>query len=310
MQCWEARADGCAAEEDRVDAAKVAAHLEIKFKSLNFIKDYKKKVIDHFYKEYRVGRTPNPDVLCNKEIKFGMFLNWAQKKGFDYIGTGHYVRVEERDGVFKLLQGTDRSKDQSYFLYLLTQDQLSKVIFPLGEKKKSEVREIAKEMGLHNANKPDSMGICFIGEVDIKDFLKKKIKPKAGDVVNKEGEVIGEHDGVWFYTVGQRRGFEVNKYHGLPLYVIGKNVEKNVLIVGHAKDGERSSFEVEEVHWIGGVPGDKFKCDVRIRHLGELYLGEYVSGSVILKNATFGVAPGQSAVFYKGEEVLGGGIIQ
>ncbi|MBT6401248.1 tRNA 2-thiouridine(34) synthase MnmA [candidate division WWE3 bacterium] len=310
MQCWDAKADGCTAEEDRADAAKVAAHLGIKFKSLDFVKEYKENVIEHFYDEYKAGRTPNPDVLCNKEIKFGMFLDWAVAEGFNYVATGHYARVIEDVGEFKLLRGIDDSKDQSYFLYLLNQDQLSKTLFPLGLIKKEKVREIAEEVGFHNADKADSVGICFIGEVDIKEFLKKRIDEKLGDVVNKDGEVIGDHDGVWFYTIGQRHGFRTSKYHGMPLYVTGKDVGTNQLIVGYAKDGERENFEVDDVHWIGKDLGDSLDCTVRIRHLGELYEARYEEGLVKLKYPTFGVAPGQSAVFYVGEHTVGGGVIK
>lgn len=318
MQCWDEKADGCRAEEDRADAAKVAAHLGIKFQHLNFIKEYKSKVIDYFYAEYKLGRTPNPDVLCNKEIKFGMFLEWAMKEGFDFVATGHYARVEKvgegKSARFKLLKGVDETKDQSYFLYLLNQKQLSKTIFPVGGMKKKEIRKIAKKVGFHNAEKPDSAGICFIGEVDIKDFLKRRLKAKVGKLVTKDGEIVGEHDGVWFYTVGQRHGFRVNRYFGLPLYVIGKNVKKNELIVGFAKDGRRDEFEVENLHWINDQPAADFKADVRIRHLGELYPARISLRQklclVKLENSVFGVAPGQSAVFYVGDEALGGGIIK
>ena len=326
MQCWNEKADGCRAEEDRADAAKVAAHLGIKFSHLNFIKEYKERVIDYFYAEYKAGRTPNPDVLCNKEIKFGMFLDWAMKEGFDFVATGHYARVKKVGGAqtakFKLLKGIDETKDQSYFLYLLNQHQLSKTIFPVGGMKKHEVRKIAKRIGVHNAEKPDSVGICFIGEVDIKEFLKKKLKAKVGNLVTKTGEVVGKHDGVWFYTVGQRHGFRTSKYFGLPLYVIGKNVKKNELVVGFAKDGKRSEFEVSDLHWINGTPekrnlSDNFEADVRIRHLGELYPAKISKSKkstensylVRLENSTFGVAPGQSTVFYVGDELVSGGII-
>ncbi len=167
MQCWASREDGCSADEDRVDALKVATKLGIPFKYLNFVDEYKKRVIDYFYSEYQAGRTHNPDVMCNKEIKFGMFLDWAMKKGFDYVATGHYAGVRSNEGTFELLKGIDQTKDQSYFLYLLNQNQLSKTIFPLGEMEKSRVREIAEAIELHNSSKPDSVGICFIGEVDI-----------------------------------------------------------------------------------------------------------------------------------------------
>lgn len=316
MQCWDEKADGCKADEDRADAVEVASKLGIKFVSLDFINEYKSRVINYFYKEYAAGRTPNPDVMCNKEIKFGMFLDWALKEGFDYVATGHYARVSKVGEKFKLLKGVDDSKDQSYFLYLLGQDELSKVIFPLGEMHKSEVRALAKEIGLPTFNKPDSVGICFIGEVDIKEFLKKRIEGKKGDVVNTKGEVIGEHDGVVFYTIGQRHGFRINKYLGLPLYVVGKDVGKNELIVGFAHEGRKNVFFVTDVHWVGGEKHN-FPLDslVRIRHLGEFFEAKVEDVSedkfkVVVRDEIFGVAPGQSAVFYIDDEVIGGGIIE
>ena len=313
MQCWDSKADGCRADEDRAEALKVAEHLGIPFKHLDFIKEYKAKVIDYFYCEYEAGRTPNPDVLCNKEIKFGMFLDWALENGFEKVATGHYARVENSAGGYSLLKGVDETKDQSYFLYLLGQEQLSKTIFPVGEMTKAEVRKLAKSSKLPNSDRPDSVGICFIGEVDIRDFLKKKIKTSPGNVVNKSGEIIGKHDGIPFYTIGQRHGFSVEKYHGLPLYVIGKNVAKNELIVGFAVEGQRDSFEVSGLHWIGEPPDRSFECDVRIRHLGELYPASCIlvddKVQVRLADKTFGVAPGQSSVFYDEDIVLGGGVI-
>src|SRR3990167_4435187 len=173
MQCWDSKADGCRAEEDRADAVKVASRIEIPFLTLDFRAEYKQKVIEYFYKSYEEGLTPNPDILCNKEIKFGLFMDWAIKEGFDFVATGHYARIKNNT----LMRGVDNTKDQSYFLYLLNKEQLKKIIFPLGEMRKIEVRKIAKKVGLQNFNKPDSMGICFIGEVDIKEQLKKIIFP-------------------------------------------------------------------------------------------------------------------------------------
>jgi tRNA-uridine 2-sulfurtransferase len=314
MQCWDEKADGCRAEEDRKDAVQVANHLGIKFVHLDFVKEYKERVISYFYDEYRAGRTPNPDIICNRDIKFGMFLRWAIDNGFDMIATGHYARVEKREEQYVLLKGVDTSKDQSYFLYLLGQEQLSRTLFPVGHLLKSRVREIAHQAGLPTFNKPDSMGICFIGEVDIKEFLKKELSLKPGKVVDKEGEVIGSHDGAHFYTVGQRHGFLVEKYTGLPMYVTGKDVEKNELTVGHAGDVVRNSFKVGTLHWVVSEPEDShIKIYVRIRHLGELhpatvYINEGTA-EVTLEDQVFGVAPGQSAVFYDGDTLLGGGII-
>ncbi len=378
MQCWDYSSETCRGNEDRSDAVAVCGQLGIKFEFLNFENGYKSKVIDYFYSEYQAGRTPNPDVLCNKEIKFGLFLDWAMSKGFDYVATGHYARIDcgvgkhatasssrvegyesgafgegdtmdrgvgrpaERDRdprrehravrtesrFLRLLKGVDDSKDQSYFLYRLTQDQLAKILFPLGGMKKSEVRQIAKEQKLVVADKAESMGICFVGEIDIKEFLKERIKPKEGELILKStGEVIGRHEGVWFYTIGQRHGFELTKYVGLPLYVVGKDVNQNRLIVGYYNDCLVNKFRVTDTHFISNDPlfadsensqkvgsSDHFSCQVRIRHLGQLYGATVIKSvpdvwDVLLDQSAFGVAPGQSAVFYRGEEVLGGGVI-
>ena len=344
MQCWDAKADGCRADEDRADAVKVASKLGIKFEYLDFISDYKEKVISYFYSEYAAGRTPNPDVMCNKEIKFGLFMQWALDKGFAYVATGHYARVEHaaRDsedisintsagaGAIaggKLFKGVDDSKDQSYFLYVLSSEALNKTMFPLGELKKAEVRKIAEKAGLHTYDKADSTGICFIGEVKISDFLRKQIKPRVGNVLDKNGNIIGSHEGAAFYTIGQRHGFKIHKYHGEPMYVLDKNTKDNTLVVGFKKDCYVSEFSVTEPHWINEVPVEGGNYLLRIRHLGEFHKGvlslkvhdnmdststppdKQSVWRVTLSKPIFGVAPGQSAVIYDGDLVLGGGII-
>ena len=342
MQCWDTKADGCGVDEDRAYAVQAASSLGIKFESLDFKKEYGERVIEYFYDEYTVGRTPNPDVMCNKEIKFGLFFDWVMKNGYDYVATGHYAKVKcgqakpetgaegsedprAPEGGFAgqtctLLKGTDDTKDQSYFLYLLDQTHLQKTLFPLGNMTKEEVRKLARKTELPTANRPDSQGICFIGEIDIRDFLKQRIKPKKGLVKYTDGKVIGEHEGAWFYTIGQRHGFKVNKYFGKPLYVLEKDVENNVLIVGLKQAAFSSDFEVAQLHWISG--GDvenvgELECEVRIRHLGDLHECVVTAESnkagkplvVHLKKPVFGVAPGQSAVFYSKDIVLGGGVI-
>lgn len=317
MVCWDYKADGCRGEEDRADAVKIADKLSLPFKTLNFEKEYKERVIQNFYDEYKAGRTPNPDVLCNKEIKFGLFLEWALEQGFDYIATGHYAKIlqDASNDCYKLVMGSDNSKDQSYFLYLLGQEQLKHTLFPLGEYQKEGVRQIAKEQKFHTATKSDSVGICFVGDVDIKEFLKKEINVHEGSVVKSDGEVIGKHDGIEFYTIGQRHGFRIEKYQGIPLYVIGKNVEDNELVVGFAKDANVKNFEVHSIHWLcsNNILTKQFSCHIRIRHLGELYPATVVPigsiCSVTLESEIFGVAPGQSAVLYVNEAVLAGGII-
>ena len=314
MQCWDAKADGCKADEDRTFAVKTAAKLGIPFDTLDFRKEYNEKVMKYFYDEYRAGRTPNPDVMCNKEIKFGLFFDWAMKNDFDFVSTGHYARIRKKlDGSFDLLKGKDITKDQSYFLYLLGQKQLSKTLFPVGDMAKKELRKLADKLDLPSAKRPDSMGICFIGEVDVKDFLKKRIKEKIGEVVDINGEIIGTHEGVWFYTIGQRHGFKVNKYFGYPLYVVSKDVENNRLVVGKETDAVTKEFTVLNPHWTF----NKLKsmaCAVRIRHLGGLHEARLTVGGgnvkVVLNEPIFAVASGQSAVFYKRNVVLGGGTIR
>lgn len=329
MNCWENGGNGCNPNPDRTSAIQVASHLDIKFKELDFIKDYRQKVIDYFYSEYKAGRTPNPDVMCNREIKFGLFFDWVMNNSYDYVATGHYARikataVENGKQRYELLKGVDDNKDQSYFLYVLEPRHLKKTMFPLGEHDKKYVREFAEKISLPNAKRPDSTGICFIGEVDIAEFLKQQIKPERGQIENLDGKIIGEHDGVWYYTIGQRHGFNVKKYQGVPLYVIKKDVGKNVLIVGKKEDAYSHEFKVQSVHWINEGPCFPLDCNVRIRHLGEMHkctvtVGKKKDGSkdekdsalsVKLEKKIFAVAPGQSAVFYKGDIVLGGGIIQ
>ena len=315
MQCWDAKVDGCRADEDRADAVEVATKLGIKFKYLDFIKPYKEKVISYFYNEYQAGRTPNPDIICNKEIKFGLFLEWALANSYDFVATGHYARVQKQGEYFKLLRGLDESKDQSYFLYTLNQKHLKHTLFPLGEIDKSNVRDIAKQQGLHTYNKPDSVGICFIGEVDMKDFLSKKIDKNSGILVNSDGEEIGTHDGLAFYTIGQRHGFNATKYHSEPLYVISKNFENNELVVGYRHQAFVTNFEVRNLSWSFKKFDTDFEALVRIRHLGELYNCKLVfdknsdSLKVKLENPVFGLASGQSAVFYLDDVMLGGGVI-
>ena len=336
----------CTAPEDRKMAVRVAKHLGIPLLVWDLRKEYKRKVIRYFFNEYRAGRTPNPDVMCNREIKFGIFLERALKElKVDYIATGHYARIvdslqltahsKSKDGVvgsamscklrtkdvehrYYLLRGLDETKDQSYFLYTLTQKQLGHILFPIGDYMKKEVRKMAKKWKIPSADRPDSQGICFIGPVPISKFLREKLPVRKGLVVNTKGEIVGEHDGVWFFTEGQRHGFKVFKSSGLPLYVVGKDVLSNTLVVGRGEDSKVCQFMVEKPHWIGELEDTmKMRVGVRIRHLGEIVPAKILGGEksadelkVVLKDPVFGVAPGQSAVFYKKSEVLGGGIIQ
>lgn len=246
--------NGCRADEDRKSALKTALELGIPFKVLDFSEEYKEKVIGYFYREYKAGRTPNPDVMCNSEIKFGMFLDWALENGFDSIATGHYAKKEG----LKLKIPKDKHKDQTYFLYKLGEKELKRVLFPLGEYTKDEVRGLAKKENLSVADRADSQGICFVGKVDVRDFLKREMKEKKGEVLNVQGVVIGEHDGAWFFTIGQRGGWRLDpkvEFKGEipPLYVVEKDVEENRLVVGEAGEAERTTFRVGELSWLSSV---------------------------------------------------------
>jgi tRNA-uridine 2-sulfurtransferase len=307
LECW--RGPGCRAEEDRKDALDVALSLGIPFEVLDFKEAYKETVVDYFYREYQAGRTPNPDVACNREIKFGLFYDWALNHGFDAVATGHYARVENN----KLLRGVDKKKDQSYFLYQLHEEQLLHVLFPVGHLTKTEVRYAAEKQHIQTASKPDSQGICFIGEVRVDDFLKSLgMKERMGEVL-MGGEVVGTHKGAWFYTVGQRHGFtiRVNNPDMPSLFIIKKDVEKNQLVVGTKEQLFTSEFTVGDIHWIGAnVSGNLPGMQVRVRHGGELVEAALLGSKVTLTKPVFGIAPGQAAVFYDQDVCLGGGIIQ
>lgn len=313
MQCWDYNEEGCTGEQDKADAVSICTQLEVPFRFLDFQKEYQERVIQNFYDEYEAGRTPNPDILCNKEIKFGLFLDWALENGFDMVATGHYARVTYED-VPRLFIPKDNSKDQTYFLYRLDYSKLDKIMFPLGDLLKDEVKEIAFQNNLKNFNKPESMGICFIGKINVRDFLKRRLKEKTGNVLNLNGEVIGRHKGVPFYTIGQRHGFEIFKYTGTPLYIISKNAPDNTLVVGNEEEAKKDSFEVSEISFINEELEGIVKLCVRIRHLGDLYPAEVTFNKkiakVALRQRVFGIAPGQSCVFYsENNQVLGGGII-
>lgn len=306
MECW--KEPGCRMNEDRKDALRVALKLKIPFKVLDFRKEYKKRVIDEFYKEYKKGRTPNPDVWCNKEIKFGILLDWVKENGFDFLATGHFARLEKG----KLLQSVDKKKDQTYFLAMVSQKQLKRVMFPVGEMTKAEIRKEAKKRGISVWNKKDSTGICLVGhDYSFEDFLKREIKEHRGEVVDMKGRVVGEHKGVEFYTIGQRHGFKVKQRssESKPKYVVRKEFRKNRLVVGGKKDLERNDFEVEKWYWIGDKPlqGDSLRA--RIRHQGRLIGCKIEGKKVKLISPEYGVAEGQVGVIYRDEECLGGGVI-
>ncbi|MBI5729229.1 MAG: tRNA 2-thiouridine(34) synthase MnmA [Candidatus Magasanikbacteria bacterium] len=350
---------------DYRDALRVAAHLGIPLLKFDFTKEYKRLVLDYMFKEYKLGRTPNPDVLCNTFIKFGTWLDKARELGFDYLATGHYARVEQdpaspplkrggkstpppfkegkRGGLVHLLEAKDTNKDQTYFLHQLNQEQLARTMFPIGGYTKPEVRKLAKKFGLPTAEKEESMGICFVGEVPMKEFLEKKIKHKKGKIILSTGEVVGKHDGLPFYTIGQRHfgkrsvvgknviqsgaparlndisrsgGKDLPISDSRPLFVFEKRTKTNELVVGYESDSLLYKKEVAlaDVRWISGQsPKFPLQCEVRLRHRQPLQ-----KAIVSLQSSVFSlsfakpqraVTPGQFVVFYRKGECLGGGVV-
>ncbi len=317
LQCWEE--PGCKAEEDRKDALKIALDLDIPFKVLDFRQEYRQQVLNYFLRSYQQGLTPNPDVLCNQIIKFGLFYDWALENGFKFIATGHYAQIISQNNNHPpyLATSKDFHKDQTYFLHQLDQNQLEHVVFPIGHLTKKEVRQKAHDYQIHVADKKDSVGICFIGNINVRQFLEENLGKNPGDVVNEEGHVIGQHQGLWFYTIGQRRGFFVNKNwveerteliksgEDLPpLYVIGKKLEKNQLIVGPRKKTAEDSFMVHKLSLINQSSNFlNLPLKVRIRHTGRLADCKVKKINdeqyqVSLNKPLKGIAPGQFAVFY------------
>lgn len=311
----------CTAEEDAEDVRRVCSVIGIPCYTVNFEKQYYDKVFSYFLDEYRRGRTPNPDVMCNREIKFGEFLQKAVELGADYIATGHYARVESRDGLYRLLRGVDTNKDQTYFLNALNQYQLSKAMFPIGHLPKPKVRELAESAGLPTAKKKDSTGVCFIGERNFKTFLSEYLPAQPGDMRSLDGEVKGRHDGLMYYTLGQRQGLGIGGSgagSGEPWFVAGKDLQKNVLYVVQGEQHPSlysSSLVATGVNWIQGKPpidGAKLSAKFRYRQPDQgvtIHIREDDTCEVVFDKAQKAVTPGQSVVFYDGEECLGGGII-
>jgi len=320
MKNWdETGEDGlCAATNDWDDVRRVCDHIGIPYYSVNFAQEYYERVFAHCLREFEAGRTPNPDVLCNREIKFKAFLEFAEGIGAERIATGHFVRTDS-DG--RLIKGIDQSKDQSYFLYMLKRRQLLKSIFPVGGMTKAEVREIARREGLPVAEKKDSTGICFIGERRFKPFLMEYFKAEKGDIVDVSGEIIGKHDGLMFYTIGQRRGLGIGGRadgNGGRWFVIEKDMKNNRLIVGQGADSERlysNGARLTDVTWVSDEPpSTSFDCNAKFRYRQadqrvsvEVYGDTAIVCSQIPQRA---ITPGQSVVLYDGDTCLGGGIIE
>jgi tRNA-uridine 2-sulfurtransferase len=307
----------CTATEDYNDVIRVCNQIGIPYYAVNFEKQYWDKVFTYFLDEYKAGRTPNPDVMCNKEIKFKAFLEHALNLGADYLATGHYAQVVFRDGEYKMLRGLDENKDQTYFLNQLTQDQLSKVLFPIGELEKSKVREIAKEANLATATKKDSTGICFIGERNFKGFLSQYLPAQPGTMETFDGKVKGRHDGLMYYTIGQRHGLGIGGA-GDPWFSIGKDLKKNILYVGQGFHNEKlysDSIFADSISWVSNIDKPKeFECTAKFRYRQEdhkvtvrILDGNKVQ--VLFHGQIRAVTPGQAVVFYNGDECLGGGTI-
>lgn len=303
----------CPWEQDQEDARKVCEKLNIPFRSVNFEKEYRDKVISYFFREYFAGRTPNPDVMCNKEIKFNCFLEKAKEFGSDLIATGHYARVISQDGYYNLLKGRDTNKDQSYFLHKLNQAQLKYTLFPIGDLKKDKVRQIAKKHNIHVSNKKDSQGICFVGKIDVAKFLRENIHIKEGKIIDIDtNQAVGQHDGVYFYTIGQREGLNLG---GLakPYYVVKKDINNNYLYVAAGSDSKHLYSRVvkfEDASFIAPVmTSTNIKASIRYRHKpanGKLHIDK---SEFVFDEPQRAITPGQSIVFYQGETCLGGATI-
>ncbi|MGD6818213.1 tRNA 2-thiouridine(34) synthase MnmA [Metabacillus sp. 113a] len=307
----------CTATEDYNDVIKVCNQIGIPYYAVNFEKQYWDKVFTYFLDEYKAGRTPNPDVMCNKEIKFKAFLDHAMSLGADYLATGHYARVEKRDGIYKMLRGVDENKDQTYFLNQLGQDQLSKVMFPLGGIDKSEVREMAKNAGLATASKKDSTGICFIGERNFKEFLSGYLPAQPGEMQTLSGAKMGRHDGLMYYTIGQRHGLGIGG-SGEPWFVIGKDLKRNILFVDQGFHNDllySDSIIATDISWgAGNAPEGDFQCTAKFRyrqsdHKVTVTMLTETTAKITFEEPIRAVTPGQAAVFYDGEACLGGGTI-
>lgn len=310
MKNWSQDLPGfaCPWKEDYQDAKRVAVQLGIDFKMFDFETEYRSKVVDYMIDEYKAGRTPNPDIMCNQEVKFKLFLNTALDQGADFVATGHYARVQNG----QLLVGKDANKDQSYFLYRVTKDALSHTMFPLGDLTKPEVRKLATERNLVTATKKESMGICFVGKVGIKEFLQQFVTTELGAIIDQFGRTIGEHDGAIYYTIGQRHGLDVGG--GLPYYVVGKDMAKNEVYVTTQLDDERlwlQELTMTDLHWINDTPIAGKEYQVRTRYRAPLVSATFSDDlqKLTLKDAVRAVTPGQSAVVYDGDVVVGGGIV-
>lgn len=321
MQNWEDDDEHCTARQDYRDAASVAARLKIELTTVNFADEYWDRVFEHFLAEYSAGRTPNPDILCNKEIKFKAFLDHAHRQGADAIATGHYVQTGGNNGSVELLRGSDNNKDQSYFLYTLNQEQLRPTLFPVGHIDKPQVRQLAQDAGFHVFSKKDSTGICFIGERKFSTFLAEYLPAQPGDIVSDSGDVLGRHNGLMFYTLGQRQGLGIgglSNSNESPWYVLDKILDENRLLVGQGHDHPslfRTSMNAHDLHWVERTaPAKKFRCTAKVRYrqkdqAAEVTVNNDETLSILFDEPVRAATPGQSLVLYDNNRCLGGAVI-
>lgn len=321
MKNWDEKDEfgACTAEADYEDVRRVCGQIGIPYYTVNFVEEYWDRVFTYFLEEYKAGRTPNPDVMCNKEIKFKAFLDYALKIGADYLATGHYAQVDFMDGQYKMRRGVDTNKDQSYFLSRLDQYQLSKAMFPIGHLTKLEVREMADQYGLETAGKKDSTGICFIGERNFKEFLSSYIPSQPGEIKTLAGQVLGKHDGLMYYTLGQRRGIGIGGAGtGEPWFVADKDLENNILYVVQGEDHPALfsyGLEALDLNWVSDQkPKGSFTCTAKFRYRQPdqgvtVHMKEDGRCKVVFDQPQRAVTPGQAVVFYQGEFCLGEGTI-
>jgi tRNA-specific 2-thiouridylase len=310
IKVWQPDFIECTWKEDRLDAMRVASALGIPFVTLDLEKEYKEGVIDYMIEEYAAGRTPNPDVMCNREVKFGAFWKWAKEQGAEYIATGHYAITDNEH----LIVSKDGNKDQTYFLWTLTKDDLSHVLFPIGDMTKDEVRNEAHKRGLYTSNKKDSQGLCFVGTIDVKTLLKEYIDEKQGDVVNEEGKMIGTHDGVMFYTIGERHGFTITKKStdDAPYYVIGKDMKNNTLTVSHAKPehANETTIVLERASFVSDLPEEGKIYEARARYRAPCAKVKVRGLTIEVIEGDLVPTSGQSLVLYDGTLCVGGGVMR
>lgn len=313
IKCWNASdplGENCTSSDDERMARLVAEKIGIPFYSINLVKEYKKRVVEYMLGGYKTGITPNPDVICNKEIKFGLFFDKAMELGADYVATGHYARVKEE----KIYAGKDKNKDQSYFLSFIKPEVLERVLFPIGNYTKAEVRALARKFELPNAERKSSQGICFIGKVDFAEFLKQYIPPKKGKIVDTQGNVLGEHEGAWYYTIGQRQGLGLS---GGPYFVVEKDVKRNIVVVSkNENDLRKDTVSLENINWFvdpAEVGAKEIAVKLRYRQVSapaQIQKRDKKQVVLTFQNPQRAITPGQLGVLYSGDQLLAAGVIQ